>query len=170
MAERIENERRIVRMAERIEKERRAHVESSATDHDSGAHRERAPDLALYIGSFDPASPFTNFDFDASLTSGHFVGEDTFLTAGTTYIVVDSGVTLADFGPFSTIITGPTGAQLTPLPSAVPEPSALILLVTTLLAAAFVGRKRRSPGLRQVNGPDLLNFVRHILRFRSIQE
>jgi hypothetical protein len=107
----------------------------SFTQEDSGFH----PDLALYAVSFNPAKPSINVELDIGNPSGTVVSFSLFLIPGA-YIVVDSGTDPSQSGAFTTIIGGPTGAQLT----TVPDPSSVVLLASVMAAVWAVRRGRLS--------------------------
>jgi hypothetical protein len=97
----------------------------------------------LYSGSFSPASPLTNAivandDLIAPpfTTSGYVAT----LATGTNYVLVTTGFSDTDFGPYSVTIGGP-GTVV----GAVPEPAAYVLFGLGL--GAILLRRRRAETL-----------------------
>ena len=99
--------------------------------------------LHLYVGSFNPSAPSQGFfranddrGPDATLGSA-LTGVS--LSAASTYYLVADGYLASDYGAFTAGINGPGSISA----SAVPEPSALLLLVGGALGTAW---QRRTPG------------------------
>jgi hypothetical protein len=93
--------------------------------------------LFLYENSFAPNDALTNGvagnDDDVSLTTSGFAAE---LTAGTQYFVVVTGFEAGEAGQYSLTVSGAG------LISAVPEPSAWLMLAFGLAAVACIQRRR----------------------------
>jgi len=101
--------------------------------------------FAVYHDTFDPTNSSTNWvgaipDAVPSILDRHLILP---LTSGTLYIIVDSGYSLSDVGSFSTTISGPLGAQLTPITAAEPGTLSLMLLGIGLVLGM---RKRIAQG------------------------
>lgn len=93
--------------------------------------------LFLYEGAFDPASPLDNgLAGDDDAVSLNTSGFETALTAGTTYYAVVTGFASDDFGAYSLTIAGQG------LISAVPEPSAWLMLALGLAAVGYAQRRK----------------------------
>jgi hypothetical protein len=107
--------------------------------------------FAIYHDTFDPTKSSTNWI--AIIPSSGTTPKDRnltlTLTSGTPYIIVDAGYSLSDVGPFSTTISGPLGAQLTPITT--PEPGTLSLMLIGLgsFGAMAVMRKSKAEGHTQ---------------------
>jgi hypothetical protein len=93
--------------------------------------------LLLYQNAFDPNDALTNGvaanDDDVSLTTSGFAAE---LTAGTQYFVVVTGFEAGEAGKYSLTASGEG------LISAVPEPSAWLMLAFGLAAVAYTQRRK----------------------------
>lgn len=94
--------------------------------------------LVLYQNAFNPSAALTNAlaasDDLVSLNTNGFAGP---LTAGTTYVLVLSGFYNGDEGQYSVTIGGP-GV----ITSAVPEPSAWLMLAGGLAALTYKQRRK----------------------------
>lgn len=105
----------------------------------TGAHGTDNVSL-LYENAFDPFDVETNLvnlaDDDVSLNTSSLAVE---LAVGTTYVYVIAGYGDGDFGEYSVTVGGPGLATV----SAVPEPSAWLMLGLGLAAVGCAARRRR---------------------------
>ena len=101
------------------------------------------PFIALYSPSFDPTAGLTNLlalndDFAGSFSESQFT---TALSAGTAYVLINTGYGNADFGAFTTTITGPGNVV------AVPEPATWGLMALGMLGVGAAAARRRKQAL-----------------------
>lgn len=93
--------------------------------------------LFLYQSAFDPNDVFTNGvagnDDAVSLTTSGFESD---LTAGTRYVVVVTGFEAGEAGQYSLTVSG------NGLITAVPEPSAWLMLALGLAVVGYTGRRK----------------------------
>lgn len=104
----------------------------------TGAHGTDNVSL-LYANAFDPSDAGANLvnlaDDDVTLNTSSMSME---LATGTTYVYVVAGFGDGDFGEYSVTVGGPGIATI----SAVPEPSAWLMLGLGLAAVGHLARRR----------------------------
>jgi hypothetical protein len=100
--------------------------------------------LFLYTGSFDPTDQFANVligndDFPTIGVSGFAYA----LTAGTTYLTVNTGFANDDFGAYTMRITGPGDIVPGGGGGVIPEPATWAMMILGFGAVGLSMRRRR---------------------------